>query len=447
MNERGEVLISRLFRTDVKRSASDQFRIHVLTNPNVRSPVTTINNISFLHVRHEGLYLVAALKQNTNLSIVFEFLYKIIWLSKRTFNGFNEEIIRNNFVLIYELLDEICDFGYPQTTDMDSLVDFMKANSLKGQRTIQETAHQISIQATGSVSWRKPDIKYRKNEAFVDVIESINVLVSSLGTILRSDVVGTVSMRAYLSGMPECKIALNDALSIDASNSDPSTKNSKAKVILDDVQFHQCVNLSDYEKTKSIQFIPPDGDFDLIKYRVMNNIQLPFRLTPSLTIDNNSVLYSINLRSLFDAKLSAQNVVIKIPVPPNTRKVKHITVSGFGSASLGGGIGGKVKHSVDENCIVWKIPKMQGCMDLSITAEAALVIDPNTSNNTNDTKTHNSNKELNWNKPPISLSFSVLMYTASGLSVRYLKVFERSGYSTVKWVRYLTKGGSYQVKF
>jgi len=29
------------------------------------------------------------------------------------------------------------------------------------------------------------------------------------------------------------------------------------------------------------------------------------------------------------------------------------------------------------------------------------------------------------------------MYTASGLHVRFLKVFEKSNYQTVKWVRYV----------
>lgn len=38
------------------------------------------------------------------------------------------------------------------------------------------------------------------------------------------------------------------------------------------------------------------------------------------------------------------------------------------------------------------------------------------------------------------------MFTSSGLLVRFLKVFERSNYQSVKWVRYLTKAnGSYQI--
>jgi hypothetical protein len=39
------------------------------------------------------------------------------------------------------------------------------------------------------------------------------------------------------------------------------------------------------------------------------------------------------------------------------------------------------------------------------------------------------------------------MFTASGLVVRFLKVFEKSDYTAVKWVRYLTKAsGTYQIR-
>ncbi|KAJ1718348.1 clathrin associated protein complex medium subunit, partial [Coemansia biformis] len=51
-----------------------------------------------------------------------------------------------------------------------------------------------------------------------------------------------------------------------------------------------------------------------------------------------------------------------------------------------------------------------------------------------------------WSRPPIGLDFQVLMFTASGLLVRFLKVFEKSNYQSVKWVRYMTKAGSYQIR-
>jgi AP-2 complex subunit mu-1 len=51
-----------------------------------------------------------------------------------------------------------------------------------------------------------------------------------------------------------------------------------------------------------------------------------------------------------------------------------------------------------------------------------------------------------WSRPPITLEFQVAMFTASGLHVRFLKVFEKSAYATTKWVRYITRGGQYQVR-
>lgn len=45
----------------------------------------------------------------------------------------------------------------------------------------REESSKITIQATGATSWRRADVKYRKNEAFVDVIESVNLLMSGKG--------------------------------------------------------------------------------------------------------------------------------------------------------------------------------------------------------------------------------------------------------------------------
>lgn len=47
-------------------------------------------------------------------------------------------------------------------------------------------------------------------QVFLDVVESVNLLVNSNGTVVRSEVVGTLKMRTFLSGMPECKLGLND---------------------------------------------------------------------------------------------------------------------------------------------------------------------------------------------------------------------------------------------
>ena len=53
------------------------------------------------------------------------FLYKLIDALKEYFGEVCEESIRDNFVIIYELFDEMMDFGYPQTTDPKILRKFV----------------------------------------------------------------------------------------------------------------------------------------------------------------------------------------------------------------------------------------------------------------------------------------------------------------------------------
>ena len=37
----------------------------------------------------------------------------------------SEEAVRKNFILIYELLDEIIDYGYPQNSSSEALKEFI----------------------------------------------------------------------------------------------------------------------------------------------------------------------------------------------------------------------------------------------------------------------------------------------------------------------------------
>ena len=49
-----------------------------------------------------------------------------------------------------------------------------------------------------------------------------------------------------------------------------STGRGKSKSVeLEDVKFHQCVRLSRFENDRTISFIPPDGEFELMSYRLV----------------------------------------------------------------------------------------------------------------------------------------------------------------------------------
>lgn len=44
---------------------------------------------------------------------------------------------------------------------------------------------------------------------------------------------------------------------------------------LEDVKFHQCVRLSRFENDRTISFIPPDGEFELMSYRLNTHVSAP----------------------------------------------------------------------------------------------------------------------------------------------------------------------------
>ncbi|KNE63407.1 hypothetical protein AMAG_08539 [Allomyces macrogynus ATCC 38327] len=434
-NYKGEVLISRLFRPDVRRSVADLFRIHVITAPQIRSPVTVLGNVAFFHIKHENVYIVAvSAHSNTNVPLAFEFCNNLVKLGDKYFGKFDEDAIKNNFVLIYEILDEILDFGLPQVSDYESLKLYVTTESVRSENaTAPGDASKVTIQATGATSWRRPDIKYRKNEVFIDVIEDVNLLMSTKGTVLNADVTGTVKVKAYLSGVPECKFGLNERLGEGAgagaggAGAPQGQYGAKRLVDIDDFQFHQCVKLGRFDPDRTISFIPPDGEFDLMKYRTTEGLTMPFMVHPVVTaISPTRLEYKVTVKAQFPQKYTATGVVIKIPTPPNT-----VTVQGLGAFAQGHG---KAKYVASENCIVWKVPRIMGGAEMDLNAEAELA------------PSIDSNKKP-WSRPPISMAFTVAMFTTSGLQVRFLKVFEKSGYQTVKWVRYHARAGNYQFRF
>lgn len=71
----------------------------------MRSPVTSIARTSFFHVKRGNVWMCAATRSNVNAAMVFEFLNRFATAMTAYFGKLNEENVKNNFVLIYELLD------------------------------------------------------------------------------------------------------------------------------------------------------------------------------------------------------------------------------------------------------------------------------------------------------------------------------------------------------
>lgn len=107
----------------------------------------------------------------------------MIALFKGYFGGtLNESSVKNNFVLIYELLDEVIDFGYPQITDPSIMKSFILQKGVKSNLPKEKEVNKSStLTVTGALAWRQEGIVHKKNEVFLDVIEQVNMLVSNKG--------------------------------------------------------------------------------------------------------------------------------------------------------------------------------------------------------------------------------------------------------------------------
>jgi AP-2 complex subunit mu-1 len=88
------------------RASSEAFRTQIIASKKTGVPVINIDKCSFMYTRQGDVYMVAVTKHNANAALVFQYLYKMLEVFKAYFGGkFDEESVRNNFVLIYELLD------------------------------------------------------------------------------------------------------------------------------------------------------------------------------------------------------------------------------------------------------------------------------------------------------------------------------------------------------
>eukprot|EP00041_Stephanoeca_diplocostata_P017366 m.348621 g.348621 ORF g.348621 m.348621 type:complete len:232 (-) comp20678_c0_seq4:1113-1808(-) len=150
---KGKPLISRDYRGDVEASAIDKFFPLVMDaeeEEGMTCPIIRCDDCTFMYVKYGNVYLVCAATRNANVMLIFVFLHKLIEVFKEYFKELEEESIRDNFVIIYELLDELMDFGYPQTTDPKILQLYITQQG----RKLESAAPKPPMALTNAVSWR-----------------------------------------------------------------------------------------------------------------------------------------------------------------------------------------------------------------------------------------------------------------------------------------------------
>ena len=66
-----------------------------------------IDGVNYIHVKVAGLFFVVTTMVNISPSLLLELLQRIARVTKDYLGVLNEDSLRKNFILVYELLDEV----------------------------------------------------------------------------------------------------------------------------------------------------------------------------------------------------------------------------------------------------------------------------------------------------------------------------------------------------
>ena len=118
LSPRGDTLILKNYSGTATRSSADIFLRHIKT---LRSegkrhapPVFVLDGITYCHLQMSSMYFLFTTLRNVQAATLVELLQRLARVFKDYCGVITEESVRRNFLLLYELLDEVFDRGIPQ---------------------------------------------------------------------------------------------------------------------------------------------------------------------------------------------------------------------------------------------------------------------------------------------------------------------------------------------
>ncbi len=430
VSQRGDTIISRDFTGDVHKvkTTSEVFYRKAWgagIGEEESEPCFCVDGVQYLYIKTGGVFLVATSRKNVSPALVLELLSRVANIIKDYCGVLNEESVRQNFVLLYELLDEIIDYGVPQNTATDVLKRYILNRPILPEQLPMKSSNILAKREGKapviSKSVLSKDTDGKKGEIFVDIVEKLSITFNASGYVQNSAIDGSIQVKSYLSGRPLVKIALNEDLQIAGRDDHRSAYGSNYGVVLDDCNFYEHCNLDNFDVDRTITLNPSQGEFALMNYRTTREIRPPFRVTTSL---NDSAPFKVELvmkvRAEFAQRIVAPALQVVLPVPKGT-----ISVSFAGSKDQG-------NYQERDKKIAWTLKKVTGGSEHVLTAKVSL----------NSQSSVSIQKEFG----PVSLQFNLPLFNSSRLQVKYLQIMNQSaekGQNPARWIRYMTEASSY----
>jgi len=369
----------------------------------IQTPYKTI-----IDVYRDDLLFVAVVSQDceTDSLFIIEFLHRVVDVVQNYFGECNENLIKEQLVTVYELLDEMLDAGYPFATELNVLKELIKppnflrtiANSVTGRTNVGESlpTNQIS-----NVPWRKLGIRYTNNETYFDVIEELDAILDKNGAIVTAGINGVIDCNVKLSGMPDLNMTF---------------VNSR---LFDDVSFHPCVRHRRWESERNLSFVPPDGNFRLMTYhiRTQNLVNIPLFIKQNISFKNvqhGRLELQIGPKRMAGKLL--ENVSLEITMPKNVNNMSLNQSQG------------KYTYDSTSKVFVWEVGKIE-TKTASIKGSLAL----------------NTGIPAPDMRPSIIIKFVMNQASLSEVRVNRLDMFGEK-YKPFKGVKYISRAGAFQVR-
>ncbi|RXK35486.1 AP-3 complex subunit mu [Tremella mesenterica] len=234
-----------------------------------------LGNAGLCHLEREGLTFLVPISQEVNPLLAFTFLERFLETLKDYLGEVTETTLKDNFDIVYMLIEEMLDEGHVAMTELAMLKEIVLPPSL--MRKLLSVAGVSGLQTptttplVAPIPWRRTHVRHPNNEIYFDVEETLDAIVDRKGNVLSSSVWGRINANSRLSGTPDLLLTLikPDQLS--------------------NCSFHPCIRYNRWNRDKVLSFIPPDGKFKLLEYQAadLTKGQLPFLLSPSMTLEEN----------------------------------------------------------------------------------------------------------------------------------------------------------------
>jgi len=327
---RGDILIFRDFRNEHTKEASQIFfkRIKVPEKGEPKElPVFHSDGIQYLNVQHNGIYFVITSTMNVSPNLGLEMLSRIVLVVGDFCGSITEEAIRKNFLMIYELIDEMMDFGYPQETTTDILRAYVTNTVVSGSYQAIRPSNLspfLPIKATTVSSAHAnrsvAGDNFDKEEIFVDLFEYLNIAFDGNGTMVKSLIEGEIKLRVFFKGTRRILLTLNEDLQIGKDTTQGQINHNFGRSVLDYCIFHDMCQFNDWAVDRTLIFTPPLGQSVLMRYSISDSTFTPPFLIRSYVEDcgPGQIDVDIDLNADFPATSIATKFFATIPLPKAT---------------------------------------------------------------------------------------------------------------------------------